>query len=98
MSDDLEIAKRDLEEIKKSFKSFLVRSYADEETANNIFNYLARVIRRTIKRESVKIDFSSGGDAVWYMSIFNYLANWLEAEKKTSDLLNQELGNLIEED
>jgi hypothetical protein len=98
MWENLEEAKQNLEEIKKSLKAFLLRTYDDEETATNTFNYLGRAVSRIIKKDSIKIEFSKGGDVVWYMNVFNYVANWLEAEKKTSDLLNKELEEINGED
>jgi len=98
MWEDLEKARRDLEEVKTSFRNFLLRTYDNKETANNTFEYLSRAIRGSIKKEAIKIEFSKGGDVSWYMNVFNYLSNWLEAEKKTSDLLNQGLAEVIEED
>ena len=98
MRENLEEAKKNLEDIKTSLRNFLSRTYEDEETATNTYEYLSKIVRRTIKKESIKIEFSKGGDVSWYMNIFHYLANWLEAEKKTSDLLNQELEDISEED
>jgi len=98
MWSELERAQQDLIGIKSSFHDFLIKSYANEELALNTFEYLAKAVRRIIKKESVKIDFNQGGDALWYINVFNYMSAWLEAEKRTSDLLSQELENIIEDD
>lgn len=98
MSEDLEEAKKNLEEVKKSLKNYLHRTYDSEDTAEHTFNYLTKVISGIIKKQPLKMEFSKGGDAVWYMNLFNYISNWLEAEKKTSDLLNNELEEINEED
>jgi len=98
MQEDLDEARKNLEEIKTSLRSFLLRTYNNAETANSTFEYLTKMIKCTIKKEAIKLEFSKGGDVSWYMSIFHYLSNWLEAEKKTSDLLNKGLADIIEED
>ena len=98
MGDDLETARKNLNDIKTSFRNFLNKTYEDEKTAANTFDYLSKAVRRAIKKESIKIEFLQGGDVSWYMNIFHYLSNWLEAEKKTSDLLNRELETITKED
>ena len=98
MWENLDEAKKNLEEVKKSFQTFLLKTYDDQETAINTFTYLSKVISKVIKKEAIKIEFTRGGDVIWYMNVFNYLSNWLEAEKKTSDLLNKELEDISEED
>jgi hypothetical protein len=98
MWEDLKEAQKNLDELKTSFRDFLLRTYNNKETAINTFEYLSKIVKSTIKKEAIKIEFTKGGDVSWYMSVFNYLSNWLEAEKKTSDLLNQGLAEIIEED
>lgn len=96
MWEDLDEAKKNLEDIKNSLRNFLQRTYEDDETAASTFIYLSKAVSKAIKKEAIKIEFSKGGDLSWYMNIFHYLANWMEAEKKTSDLLNQQLENIEE--
>lgn len=92
MWENLDDAQKNLEDVKKSMLEYLLRTYDEEKTAIKTYNYLAKAVCSIIKKDSLKIEFIRGGDIVWYMTIFNYLANWLEAEKKTSDLLNEELN------
>jgi len=94
---DFEKANQNLEEIKASLKKFLETTYNDEKATKRTFEYLTKTIDRIIKKEPIRIEFSKGGDASWYISIFNYLANWIEAEKRTSELLIQELNDSIED-
>lgn len=96
MWEELEQAKKNLEEIKTSLRNFLKRTYEDDVTAASTFSYLSKAVSHAIKKEAIKIEFARGGDVSWYMNIFHYLSNWMEAEKKTSDLLNQQLENIEE--
>lgn len=96
MWEELDQAKKNLEDIKNLLRSFLKRTYENDETAASTFIYLSKAVSRAIKKESIKIEFSKGGDLSWYMNIFHYLSNWMEAEKKTSDLLNQQWENIEE--
>jgi hypothetical protein len=96
MREELDQAKKNLEDIKTSLRNFLRRTYEDDVTAVSTFRYLSKTVGRAIKKESIKIEFAKGGDVSWYMTIFHYLSNWMEAEKKTSDLLNQQLESIEE--
>lgn len=96
MSYELEQAKEHLQQTKTELREYLLTTFRNcrenpEQEASNVFQNLAGIVDRIIKRQAFALKWGSGGTAEWHRTILQLLTRWVSLEIEISALLNQAL-------
>ena len=90
---EIQQAKEDLNSIKDKVRLYLREHYPEDkkDTAQEVFEYLERIVTKVIKRQKLNLSWGSGASPCWHASIFLMLSAWIEAEVSLSVAISDAL-------
>ena len=90
---EIEKARDALNSVKDKVRLYLKEHYPKdkEDAAQEVFEYLERLVTKIIKRQKLNLSWGSGASPCWHASIFLMLSAWIEAETTLSVAISEAL-------
>jgi len=69
-----------------------MRDYCSPDADPDWYLILEKEVGRIIRRDAPELNFGANGSPDWYVKVFSYLSEWIDAEYEHSKLLARKLA------